>query len=139
MSLSDENINPAECDADSAASPLPLAGLLVERRERRRMDLFSYDGILREHARIYRSFKDGKVGFKKFDAASRALRRQGELLRDKDTKAVQDRELIDATRVIEGDEAAKPTLGDFYRAFQVAHENQTNGESQPSTVDVPPQ
>ena len=31
------------------------------------MDLHTFDGLLREHASIYRAFKAGRIGVKKFD------------------------------------------------------------------------
>jgi hypothetical protein len=114
-----ENLNPVEGDPDLADDPLSsLEGQLLARRDRRRMDLMSFDGLLREHGRIYRQFKAGRVGLKRFDAASRALRRQGELLRDRDARLLVEREVLASALAAEPQLGAEPpSMMDMWRTL----------------------
>src|ERR1700722_631830 len=67
----------------------PLAGQLLERRRRRRIDLKSLDGILRESAAIYKKLDAGKLSFAETEVRGRQLRRHQEIL-----SAVEERRLI---------------------------------------------
>jgi hypothetical protein len=126
-----KNGDPPDLDDDSPESPR-VPETLVTRWERRRMDLFSHDGIMREHERLFRHYKAGRLGVKRFDTASRALHRQVDMLRSRDAKLIQDREQADAARVVEHQESNVPTLGDFYRSLRIA---KANGEL---PIEVPP-
>jgi hypothetical protein len=121
VTLSGENLNPHASDPALADDPpSSLDGQLLARRERRRMDLHSFDGLLREHAHLYRRFKAGQLGLKRFDAASRALRRQGELLRDRDAKALIERELAATQSAITSQRTVPTGLVQWYNLLDTA-------------------
>jgi hypothetical protein len=69
--------------------PTPLAGQLLERRRRRRVDLKSLDGVLRESASIYKKLDQGELSFAEVEVRGRQLRRHSEIL-----SVVEERRLI---------------------------------------------
>jgi len=57
-----------------------LEGQFLERRRRRRLDLKTVHGTLRESARLYRAMAQGELSLAAADVMSRVLGRHGELL-----------------------------------------------------------
>ena len=66
---------PARSDSHEA-----LAGQLLQRKRRRRLDLRSVNGTLREHARVYRELAEKRIGVLEAETRSRVLRRHSEVL-----------------------------------------------------------
>ena len=109
VTTTDENPSSGETEAAPAATPT-LEGQLAQRRDRRRMDLMSLDGVAREGARVYRMFAAGRMGTKKYAAAVSGLRRQAETLRDVATKQLLDRQAAYKKAARAGDESKQGTL-----------------------------
>jgi hypothetical protein len=83
-------INGMESGQDSAApAARRLEGQFLERRRRRRLDLKTIDGTLRESARLYRAMAQGELSLAAGDVMSRVLGRHGELL-----SALEQQELL---------------------------------------------
>lgn len=66
-------------DSDSCASPASNQ-VLLKRRRRRRLDLKSLDGTLRESGRLYRELAEGRISMAECEVRSRALKRHAEIL-----------------------------------------------------------
>jgi hypothetical protein len=64
----------------AAAEGAAPNGEWLPRARRRRLDLRSLDGTLRESARIYREAAEGRISLASAEVRSRILRRHGELL-----------------------------------------------------------
>ena len=74
-------INGSESGQDTSGSrTAPLEGEYVKRRRRRRLDLRTLHGTLRESARTYREYAEGRISAGEIEVRSRALKRHGELL-----------------------------------------------------------
>lgn len=66
---------------DSPAAPAhALEGEYVKRRRRRRLDLRSLHGTLRESARVYRELAEARISMAEAEVRSRVLKRHGEIL-----------------------------------------------------------
>jgi hypothetical protein len=57
-----------------------LEGQLLKRRRRRRLDLKTLHGTLRESAKVYRELVQGEISMAEAEVRSRVLRRHGEIL-----------------------------------------------------------
>jgi hypothetical protein len=85
MTLHSPNLTPAinelggVRDSDSCASPASNQ-VLLKRRRRRRLDLKSLDGTLRESGRLYRELAEGRISMAECEVRSRALKRHAEIL-----------------------------------------------------------
>ena len=55
-------------------------GVLLKRRRRRRLDLRTLPGALRESARVYRELAEGRISMAEAEVRSRVLRRHSEIL-----------------------------------------------------------
>ena len=62
------------------AQPSTREGELLKRKRRRRLDLKTLHGTLRESARVYREFAEGRITAGEAEVRSRVLRRHGEIL-----------------------------------------------------------
>lgn len=126
MTSTVENLSAVVDDAPPAATPT-LEGQLAQRRDRRRLDLMSLDGVAREGARVYRAFAAGRMGTKKYMAAVSGLRRQAETLRDIATKNLLDRQqAAEAAVVADQPAASTATLNDFYRTVRFVAADPSN-------------
>jgi hypothetical protein len=131
MHTNGENTIPPETDS-AVASPPPLEGQLVKRIERRRLDLMTLHGVAREGARLYRSLRAGRIGLKKYVAASGGLRRQAETLRDIAARELIQRQL----RSADGQPIAEvPSLSDIWRTIKFVTPAPVNAE--PPAVQPP--
>jgi hypothetical protein len=74
-----------------------IEGEFLKRRRRRRLDLKSSDGALRESGRVYREFVEGRITAGEAEIRSRILRRHAEHL----TSVEQRTLLIDLNRKLE--------------------------------------
>jgi hypothetical protein len=75
------NINGLENgqDSESIATRTPDA-VFLKRRQRRRLDLRSLAGTLRESARVYREIAEGKISLAEGEVRSRVLGRHKDVL-----------------------------------------------------------
>jgi hypothetical protein len=81
--------------------PTPLQGELLKRRYKRRVDLRSLEGCLRESARVYRDLCDGLIGLETAEVKSRIIGRHRDILGDKDRKK-QLADLVEQLRELRG-------------------------------------
>lgn len=109
MTETPENSIPISSDASDPPEPRTLEGQLLARRERRKADLLSVDGLTRENARVWRRYRAGSIterewcGFVKFSYLQLAS------LRTRHGIEVIEREQLPAIA------ANFPHLGDFYQ------------------------
>ena len=61
-------------------APQTREGVFVKRRRRRRLDLKSLNGTLRESARVYRELAEGRISMAEAEVRSRVLRRHSEIM-----------------------------------------------------------
>ena len=83
--MADDNLNPDSennalgngrtPESEARGSAVAVEGEFLPRKRRRRLDLKSLDGALREHRRIYRALLEGEMHVSVFETASRALKR----------------------------------------------------------------
>jgi len=114
-----EIINPVEAEAAARDTPT-LEGRLAPRRDRRRLDLMSLDGVAREGARVYRMFAAGRMGTKKYAAAVSGLRRQAETLRDITARDLIERDHAANANAIEAKRAVPQGLASWYSLLDLA-------------------
>lgn len=72
-----------ELDSGKSSENVPprtLEGEILKRRRRRRLDLVSLPGALRESGRIYRDLVEGRISMAQAEVRSRVLRRHTEAL-----------------------------------------------------------
>jgi hypothetical protein len=95
-----------ESDAPAARK---IEGQFLERRRRRRLDLKTVHGTLRESARIYRAVAQGELSLSAADVMSRVLGRHGELL-----NALEQRNQLEAIQqqlaALNGEQPSLPRL-----------------------------
>ncbi len=76
--------------AEAPAAARPLEGV-VERRWRRRRDLNSIDGVVREHARLIAAMHNNRVPLERGEILSRAYARHREMVAARDQIAALER------------------------------------------------
>jgi hypothetical protein len=97
----------------SQVSRATLQGQLLQRRRRRRLDLHSVAGLLRESAKVYRLLADEEITMAAAEVRSRVLKRHGEMLIGQEVVALQQQ-----LRQAEADTRAN-AYGDAGTAFDV--------------------
>jgi hypothetical protein len=70
-------------------APHTRESVFIKRRRRRRLDLKTLNGTLRESARVYRELAEGRISMAEAEVRSRVLRRHGEIMSD-----IEQRELL---------------------------------------------
>jgi hypothetical protein len=74
-------INGMKSGQDSPeAAAVPLEGEYVQRQRRRRLDLRTLHGTLRESARVYRELAEGRISLSESEVRSRVLTRHSQIL-----------------------------------------------------------
>ncbi|MEP7312536.1 MAG: hypothetical protein ABI859_08130 [Pseudomonadota bacterium] len=82
-------------------------GILLKRRRRRRLDLKTLHGTLRESARVYREVAEGRISMAEGEVRSRMLRRHGEILAEVSLEQHRDR-LYDQLLTLKQSQGALP-------------------------------
>jgi hypothetical protein len=108
-SVAPTSINELEASQVSRAT---LQGQLLQRRRRRRLDLHSVAGLLRESAKVYRLLADEEITMAAAEVRSRVLKRHGEMLIGQEVVALQQQ-----LRQVELDTRAN-AYGDAGAAFE---------------------
>jgi hypothetical protein len=102
--------------------PKDIEVILLERRTRRRMDLLSQDGVLREHGKIYRQLCAGELSPFVAEARSKVLGRHSKMIFDRDT-IVQSEKLVNALDAPQNTQAQLPYFPDDDAASGISDDN----------------
>ena len=133
MTTDAENTNPPKAMIGDPPAATSLEGQLMTRRERRKTDLLSVDGLTRENARQWRRYKAGSITEREWSGFLRFSYLQLASLRTRHGIETIERESLPA--IAAQDVAEPPSLLDCYRTL--AFVRPALAQSEPPAAQAP--